>query len=61
LEYRRPLRFGPGTERGLEVLRQHVKPLTEDRYLADDLAQAKALLMDGALCRSSELPSSLTV
>lgn len=61
LEYRRPLRFGPGTERGLEVLRRKVKPLKEDRYLADDLAQAKALLTEGALCEASELPSSLLI
>ena len=61
LEYRRPLRFGPGTERGLEVLRRQVSPLKEDRYLADDLALAKALLGEGALCESSELPDSLVL
>lgn len=55
LEYRRPLKFGPGTERGLEVLRRRVEPLKEDRYLADDLAAAKQLLTEGALCETSEL------
>lgn len=60
LEFRRPLHFGPGTERGLKVLREHVAPLKEDRYLADDLAKAKELLSDGALCLMSELPCSLT-
>jgi histidine ammonia-lyase len=59
LEYRRPLRFGPGTERGLEVLRRRVSPLQEDRYLADDLAHAKALLSEGALCEPAELPEAL--
>lgn len=59
LEYRRPLKFGPGTERGLEILRQKVKPLKEDRYLADDLVQAKQMLTEGALCEASELPSEL--
>ncbi len=59
LEYRRPLRFGPGTERGFEVLRTRVAPLKEDRFLADDLAAAKALLMEGALCDKAELPSAL--
>lgn len=58
LEYRRPLRFGPGTERGLQVLRQRVAPLAEDRYLAEDLAQARQLLTAGALVGSAtEAPS----
>jgi histidine ammonia-lyase len=59
LEYRRPLKFGPGTERGLEVLRRRVSCLKEDRYLADDLAEAKDLLTEGALCQLSELPACL--
>jgi histidine ammonia-lyase len=59
LEYRRPLRFGPGTERGFEVLRGKVSRLGQDRYLADDLAQAKELLTQGALCQAAELPASL--
>lgn len=49
LEYRRPLQFGPGTERGFRVLREHVSPLKEDRFLAHDLAVACSLLRDGAL------------
>ncbi len=59
LEYRRPLRFGPGTERGFEVLRSKVAPLKQDRYLADDLAAAKELLNQGAICEPSELPLAL--
>lgn len=61
LEYRRPLKFGPGTERGLAVLRERVAPLKEDRYLADDLAAAKELLTAGALCAPSELPAPLAL
>ena len=49
LEYRRPLKFGPGTERGYRKIREHVEPMQEDRYLADDLSQAKKLLSQGAL------------
>ncbi len=49
LEYRRPLRFGPGTENGLEKLREVVPPLEGDRALAADLAAAKRLLENGAL------------
>lgn len=49
LEYRRPLKFGPGTERGYRLLREHVEPLRGDRYLAHDLRRAKELLTDGQL------------
>lgn len=49
LEYRRPLKFGPGTERGYQKLREHIEPMKEDRYLANDLSQAKKLLSQGAL------------
>ena len=49
LEYRRPLRFGPGTERGYQCLRKHVDRLEEDRFLAHDLLLAKELLSSGAL------------
>lgn len=49
LEYRRPLQFGPGTERGYSLLREHVEPMREDRFLAHDLALAKDLLSQGLL------------
>ena len=49
LEYRRPHRFGPGTERGFQKLREHVEVVKEDRILAHDLAIAKSLLAQGAL------------
>ena len=51
LEYRRPLRFGPGTERGYSLIREHIKPLKDDRYLAHDLKVAKKLLTDGRLVK----------
>lgn len=51
LEYRRPLRFGPGTELGFQLLREHVEPLKSDRYLANDLKTAKDLLVRGELLR----------
>lgn len=52
LEYRRPLKFGPGTERGLSVLREQVPPIREDRILAHDLRRACNLLAEGALVGS---------
>jgi histidine ammonia-lyase len=53
LEYRRPLQFGPGTERGYHRLREHIEPLGEDRFLAHDLALAKKLLSQGVLLEAS--------
>lgn len=50
LEYRRPLRFGPGTERGYRLLREHVPVVKEDRLLAPDLKLLKGLLYEGRLC-----------
>ena len=49
LEYRRPLQFGPGTERGYRKLREHVSALKEDRILTHDLGTAKDLLAHGVL------------
>ncbi|MFA5503833.1 MAG: histidine ammonia-lyase [Vulcanimicrobiota bacterium] len=51
LEYRRPLRFGPGTERGFALLREYVEPLRGDRALALDLKTAKTLLTSGELLK----------
>lgn len=50
LEFRRPLQFGPGTERGFRVLRERVAPLKEDRFLAHDLSTARSLIRQGSLC-----------
>lgn len=60
LEYRRPLKFGPGTERGFKVLRTRVEPLREDRILARDLRQAKELLSEGALVGEEGLPLTVS-
>lgn len=54
LEYRRPLKFGPGTELGYRILREHIPALKEDRLLAHDLRLAKDLLSQGALARPQE-------
>lgn len=49
LENRRPLRFGPGTEAGLAVLRRVVPVLEGDRPPHGDLEAARSLLEDGTL------------
>ena len=51
LEFRRPLKFGPGAERGYRILRDAVAPLEEDRFLAHDLRRAKDLVEQAALLR----------
>ena len=51
LEYRRPLKFGPGTERGFSLIREHIEPLKRDRYLAHDLKTAKVLLETAELLK----------
>lgn len=54
LERRRPLGFGPGSEVGLSVLRQVVRPLDGDRPPHPDLEAARGLLEDGTLLREAE-------
>jgi histidine ammonia-lyase len=47
LEYQRPLRSGPGVERGYELVRAAVPRLTEDRPLAPDIAGVADLIARG--------------
>lgn len=54
LEFHRPLTFGPGTELGLELLRQHVSSVTHDRVLNEDLEIARSLIADGKLVKAVE-------
>ena len=54
LEYRRPLRFGAGSEVAFEVLRRKVTPLEGDRPPYPDLEAARELLESGTLFREVE-------
>lgn len=48
------LRAGAGAQAAHECLRARVAPLTADRYLAEDLEAAAALIRDGSLVRAVE-------
>lgn len=54
LHLRRPLRSGAGVEAAIEVLRDHVPPLAEDRLLADDFAQVHELMRTQLLLIAAE-------
>ncbi len=47
VEFRAPLATSPRLRRLLATVREAVPPLDEDRYMADDLARAAALVRDG--------------
>jgi histidine ammonia-lyase len=47
IEYRSPLRPGPGTARIVEAVRTHVPPLDEDRSLSDEIELVARLIADG--------------
>jgi histidine ammonia-lyase len=51
IEFLRPLKSSDTLEAVHALLRQHVPPMPTDRYLAPDIEQATALVMDGALAR----------
>ena len=49
VDFHRPLRSGRGVELALELIREEVDPLEEDRALAPDLERATTLVRDGRL------------
>lgn len=57
IEHHRPLKTSPRLEPVLALLREKIAPLTEDRYLAPDLAAATELVLSGALGKAAGLDS----
>lgn len=49
LEFRKPLEVGPALRAVVQIVREHVSPLTDDRPLTPDLERITALLARGAL------------
>ena len=47
IEYRRPLKSGPGVERAYERLRQIVPPFTEDRPMYGEIERVAAAIRAG--------------
>jgi histidine ammonia-lyase len=54
LDYRAPLRPGPGSAAAHAALRTRVPALTADRVIRDDLTAALALVEDGSLLAAVE-------
>lgn len=54
LDFHAPLASAPAIETARAAIRAAVPPYVRDRYLADDLAWAKAAVLDGALGRDVE-------
>jgi len=59
IEFRAPLKTSAPLQKVLAALRAEIAPLTDDRYLAPDLARAAALVARGALSNATatNLPS----
>ncbi|KRE18130.1 histidine ammonia-lyase [Bosea sp. Root381] len=57
IEHHRPMKTSPRLEPVLALLRERIAPLTEDRYLAPDLAAATELVLSGAIGRAAGLDS----
>ena len=53
IEHHRPLKTSPRLEPVLALIRERIAPLTEDRYLAPDLAAATELVLSGALGKAA--------
>jgi histidine ammonia-lyase len=56
IDHRAPLRTSAPLQRTLAHLRQHVPALTDDRFMAPDLATAAALVANGSLAAAADLP-----
>ncbi|KZD09026.1 histidine ammonia-lyase [Oceanibaculum pacificum] len=57
-DFRAPLASSPALERARTLLRKNVPTLTDDRYMAPDIAAATDLVVSGALARAAGgLPS----
>ena len=57
IEHHRPLKTSPRLEPVLALIRAKIAPLTEDRYLAPDLAAATELVLSGALGKAAGVDS----
>lgn len=55
IEFRAPLTTSPTLVRVMQALRSRVDSLDTDRYLADDIAEAARLVMQGELCKAAGL------
>ena len=54
MEFQRPLKGSKAIESVYEFIRQHVEPLKEDRFLADDMRVIKNLIISGEVLASAQ-------
>lgn len=47
VELRAPLKTSPRLQQVIDLLRTHIAPLVEDRFLATDIEQASRMVMEG--------------
>ncbi|MOA28522.1 histidine ammonia-lyase [compost metagenome] len=52
-EFLKEQRFGAGTDTAWRLLREHVAPYDQDRWLAPDIAAAAAVLKDPILLHNA--------
>ncbi|MGI9355091.1 MAG: aromatic amino acid lyase, partial [Rhizobiaceae bacterium] len=55
IEFRAPLKTSPKLAEAMAVIRDQVPTIEQDRYLADDIAKAAALVADGTLIEALRL------
>ncbi len=58
VDFRRPLRSGPGVEAAHAVVRKRVPHLAEDRALYLDIAAVESLLADGSIVAAAHRASA---
>ncbi len=56
VEFRAPLQTSAPLQRAINRLRADIPALSEDRYLAPELEQARALVADGAVLKAADVP-----
>ena len=59
IEFRAPIETSPALIKVMRVIRRKVKRLKQDRYLADDIAMVKQMVMSGEIIGALEGDSLL--
>ena len=57
VDFRAPLKSSPILQDVIARVRQHVEPLSEDRFMAPDLQKAAVMIADGSLIHGLEMPA----
>ena len=60
IEFRAPLKTSPTLQRCMAVTRQTIPTLVQDRYLANDIDAASALVADGTLADTAGISGYVT-